>query len=212
MFTKYVQIFYTFFKDSRRRFERSIERSVPSRRTVGRLRSCASYVVVCVAVGPTRSSVEKITFVACRKTRLVIFWTDKSLPMTIFVSEEIFYPFCKILRRSFAVLNELNERYHVCLLRSQELASLGLPSSDPTVSLISAERLMYNHALELCQSAALDELFGNPQLVRIFRICSPNDKSKQKSCRFSVVNDIKLRMFCCIACRNKSRTTMINLF
>ena len=63
-----------------------------------------------------------------------------------------------------AVLNALNERYHVCLCRSQELASLGLPGHDASLSLISAERLMYNHALELCQTAALDELFGNPQL------------------------------------------------
>uniref|UniRef100_A0A914WAN9 non-specific serine/threonine protein kinase n=1 Tax=Plectus sambesii TaxID=2011161 RepID=A0A914WAN9_9BILA len=62
------------------------------------------------------------------------------------------------------VLNSLNERYHQCLLRSQELASLGLPSQDPSLTLISAERLMYNHALELCQSAALDELFGNAHL------------------------------------------------
>lgn len=62
------------------------------------------------------------------------------------------------------VLNGLKDRYHGCLLRSQELASLGLPSSDSQLSLISAERLMYNHALDLCRSAALDELFGNPQL------------------------------------------------
>lgn len=56
----------------------------------------------------------------------------------------------------------------MCLIRSQELASIGLPGSDPALSLISAERLMYNHALELCQSAALDELFGNPHLVSVF--------------------------------------------
>jgi hypothetical protein len=65
----------------------------------------------------------------------------------------------------FLVLNALNERYHTCLMRSQELASQGLPAQDPTIALISAERLMYNHALELCQSAALDELFGNAHLA-----------------------------------------------
>lgn len=69
----------------------------------------------------------------------------------------------------FLVLNSLNERYHTCLMRSQELASMGLPAQDPTIALISAERLMYNHALELCQSAALDELFGNAHLVRYFK-------------------------------------------
>jgi len=30
--------------------------------------------------------------------------------------------------------------------------------------MVSAEKVMYKHALDLCQSAALDELFGNPQL------------------------------------------------
>lgn len=32
------------------------------------------------------------------------------------------------------------------------------------MAVISAERIMYKHAIELCQTAALDELFGNPQL------------------------------------------------
>ncbi|CAD6193814.1 unnamed protein product [Caenorhabditis auriculariae] len=62
------------------------------------------------------------------------------------------------------VLNQLNDKYHQCLVRSQELASLGLPGQDPTMSIISAERIMYKHAVELCQAAALDELFGNPHL------------------------------------------------
>ncbi|PAV88129.1 hypothetical protein WR25_17742 [Diploscapter pachys] len=62
------------------------------------------------------------------------------------------------------VLNQLNARYHDCLVRSQELASLGLPGQDPAMAVISAERIMYKHAIELCQAAALDELFGNPQL------------------------------------------------
>ncbi|CAI4228994.1 unnamed protein product [Auanema sp. JU1783] len=62
------------------------------------------------------------------------------------------------------VLNLLNDKYHQCLVRSQELASLGLPGQDPAMAVISAERIMYRHAIELCQAAALDELFGNPQL------------------------------------------------
>lgn len=49
-------------------------------------------------------------------------------------------------------------------VRSQELASLGLPGQDPAMAVISAERIMYKHAIDLCQAAALDELFGNPQL------------------------------------------------
>ncbi|VIO91277.1 Uncharacterized protein BM_BM6939 [Brugia malayi] len=62
------------------------------------------------------------------------------------------------------VLNQLNDKYHQCLIRSQELASLGLPGPDPAMAIISAERIMYKHAIQLCQSAALDELFGNPHL------------------------------------------------
>lgn len=62
------------------------------------------------------------------------------------------------------VLNQLNDKYHQCLVRSQELASLGLPGQDPAMAVISAERIMYKHAIDLCQAAALDELFGNPHL------------------------------------------------
>ena len=63
------------------------------------------------------------------------------------------------------VLNQLNDKYHYCLNRSQELASLGIAGgSSPTTSIISAEKIMYRHALDLCQSAALDELFGNAHL------------------------------------------------
>ncbi|CAD5214778.1 unnamed protein product [Bursaphelenchus okinawaensis] len=63
------------------------------------------------------------------------------------------------------VLNQLNDKYHQCLTRSQELASLGISSSsDPSSTVVSAERLMYKHAIEMCQSAALDELYGNPHL------------------------------------------------
>uniref|UniRef100_A0A0N5AB50 Non-specific serine/threonine protein kinase n=1 Tax=Syphacia muris TaxID=451379 RepID=A0A0N5AB50_9BILA len=61
------------------------------------------------------------------------------------------------------ILNQLNEKYHHCLVRSQELASLGIPSADPALAVISAERIMYQHAIELCQTAALDELFGRAE-------------------------------------------------
>jgi hypothetical protein len=41
-------------------------------------------------------------------------------------------------------------------------------------SALTADRILYNYAIELCQSAALDELFGNPDecfqvsLLRLF--------------------------------------------
>lgn len=33
---------------------------------------------------------------------------------------------------------------------------------EPHSTALTADRILYNYAIELCQSAALDELFGNP--------------------------------------------------
>lgn len=33
---------------------------------------------------------------------------------------------------------------------------------EPQNTTLTADRILYNYAIELCQSAALDELFGNP--------------------------------------------------
>ncbi|GMS87764.1 hypothetical protein PENTCL1PPCAC_9939 [Pristionchus entomophagus] len=63
-----------------------------------------------------------------------------------------------------SVLNQLNDKYHQCLVRSQELASQGLPGADPAMAVISAEKIMFKYAIDLCQAAALDELFGKPHL------------------------------------------------
>lgn len=49
-------------------------------------------------------------------------------------------------------------------IKSQELASLGIPGADPSLAIVSAEKIMYKHAIDLCQRAALDELFGNAHL------------------------------------------------
>ena len=32
---------------------------------------------------------------------------------------------------------------------------------------ITADRIIYKHAIDMCQSAALEELFGNPDEVRV---------------------------------------------
>ena len=46
------------------------------------------------------------------------------------------------------------------MLNSENLlAESGL---DPSTTAITADRILYNYAMEQCQSAALDELFGNP--------------------------------------------------
>lgn len=62
------------------------------------------------------------------------------------------------------VLNDLNGRYHQCLEKASELKQLVEPriqTLDGKAMTVSADRLMYHYAMEQCQNAALDELFGN---------------------------------------------------
>ncbi|XP_071447050.1 serine/threonine-protein kinase unc-51 isoform X5 [Hetaerina americana] len=64
------------------------------------------------------------------------------------------------------VVGQLNERFHYCLSTCKQLNSTGLlqrAGVDPSTTNITADKILYNHAIEMCQSAALDELFGNPQ-------------------------------------------------
>jgi len=64
------------------------------------------------------------------------------------------------------VLNDLNNRYHQCLEKASQLKQLiepGLQTLDGKAMTVSADRLMYHYAMEQCQNAALDELFGNPK-------------------------------------------------
>ncbi len=63
------------------------------------------------------------------------------------------------------VLATLNERFRHCISMTKMLNSENLLSEcgleqQNTSSL--ADHILYQHALEQCQSAALDELFGNP--------------------------------------------------
>lgn len=64
------------------------------------------------------------------------------------------------------VLNDLNTRYHQCLEKASELKQLVEPgihtALDGKALTVNADRLMYHYAMEQCQNAALDELFGNP--------------------------------------------------
>ncbi|XP_065561885.1 serine/threonine-protein kinase ULK2-like isoform X2 [Artemia franciscana] len=64
-----------------------------------------------------------------------------------------------------SVVAKLNHRYHDCLKASKSLNTPGnlqnIGLSSPA-SNVTADKLIYNHALYMCQSAALDELFGSP--------------------------------------------------
>ncbi|XP_035225469.1 serine/threonine-protein kinase unc-51-like [Stegodyphus dumicola] len=64
------------------------------------------------------------------------------------------------------VLHLMKEHYHFCLSMCKSLNTPGLLQSvgvDPATSEITADKILYNYAIEMCQSAALEELFGEPK-------------------------------------------------
>ncbi|XP_050311329.1 serine/threonine-protein kinase ULK2 isoform X2 [Anthonomus grandis grandis] len=68
------------------------------------------------------------------------------------------------LRPSTAVKNvvsNLNTKFRTTLMECKQLNSSGLLSKIGTTE-ITADKIIYDHAIHMCQSAALDELFGNP--------------------------------------------------
>ncbi|KAL4223474.1 Serine/threonine-protein kinase ulk2 [Mactra antiquata] len=64
------------------------------------------------------------------------------------------------------VVKQMNEHYHLCVRVSRELQQrLGTSvqtALSPQIVIATADKLIYNYAIEMCQTAALDELFGNP--------------------------------------------------
>ncbi|XP_076653764.1 serine/threonine-protein kinase unc-51-like protein Atg1 isoform X2 [Halictus rubicundus] len=56
------------------------------------------------------------------------------------------------------VVNTMNEKFRSCLAECKQLNSAGLLHQTGA----TADKILYNHAIQMCQSAALDELFGNP--------------------------------------------------
>ena len=77
----------------------------------------------------------------------------------------------------------MNERFRHCISMTKMLNSENLLADsglDPSTTAITADRILYSYAMEQCQSAALDELFGNPGecfQVKI-TICSHRDINK----------------------------------
>jgi len=74
----------------------------------------------------------------------------------------------KRLKPSTTVKNTLatmNERFRHCLSMSKMLNAENIlleSGIDPTDTSFTADKLLYQYAIEQCQSAALDELFNNP--------------------------------------------------
>lgn len=59
------------------------------------------------------------------------------------------------------VVSTLNTKFRTTLLECKQLNSTGLLNKITTTD-ITADKIIYNHAIQMCQTAALDELFGNP--------------------------------------------------
>ena len=67
-------------------------------------------------------------------------------------------------------VKELNGFYHTCLEKCKLLKSRGVDTGgggvDQQFLNNTADKLIYEHAIELCQRAALDEICQNPMEVR----------------------------------------------
>lgn len=64
----------------------------------------------------------------------------------------------------------MKDRFHECLntCKSLDCSALVSSSTEKAIDNISADKLLYNYAIEMCQSAALEELFG-----RSTEVCLP---------------------------------------
>lgn len=61
-----------------------------------------------------------------------------------------------------SVLSMMHSRYRTTLCESKKLNGTGLLQR-AGASHITADKILYDHAIKMCQTAALDELFGNPE-------------------------------------------------
>ncbi|KAK4873703.1 hypothetical protein RN001_013063 [Aquatica leii] len=60
------------------------------------------------------------------------------------------------------VVSVLYSKFRSTLAECKQLNSTGLLTKVGSTN-IAADKILYNHAIQMCQSAALDELFGNPE-------------------------------------------------
>ena len=64
----------------------------------------------------------------------------------------------------------MKDHFHTCLDKCKSLTNNDIISSlsKKELELISADKLIFDYAIEMCQSAALEELFGDLEMVRCF--------------------------------------------
>ncbi|KAJ8923216.1 hypothetical protein NQ315_001771 [Exocentrus adspersus] len=61
-----------------------------------------------------------------------------------------------------SVVSALNTKFRTTLQECKQLNSTGLLNKVGSAC-ITADKILYTHAIKICESAALDELFGNPE-------------------------------------------------
>lgn len=69
---------------------------------------------------------------------------------------------------TITVLRLLKDKFHHCLNMCKSLdyqATLTSTIGKAALELIAPDKLIYDYAIEMCQTAALEELFGHPEEV-----------------------------------------------
>ncbi|KAK6637873.1 hypothetical protein RUM44_008295 [Polyplax serrata] len=61
------------------------------------------------------------------------------------------------------VVSVMHNKFRQCLTDCKALDAPGLLNRTDLDTSITADKILYSHAIKMCQSAALDELFGNPE-------------------------------------------------
>ena len=65
----------------------------------------------------------------------------------------------------------LKTRFHECLdaCKALDTKSINRQMEKSDLRDITVDKILYKHAIDMCQSAALEELFGNPDEVSPWR-------------------------------------------
>ncbi|KAH1016219.1 hypothetical protein HUJ04_007480 [Dendroctonus ponderosae] len=103
----------------------------------------------------------KINFVLALSTCIIDLASQRATPINALVnrsSSSTTLPTTEVER----LVSTLNTKFRSTLMDCKQLNNSGLLNKIGTTD-ITADKIIYNHAIQMCQTAALDELFGNPE-------------------------------------------------
>jgi serine/threonine-protein kinase ULK2 len=88
-------------------------------------------------------------------------------PMLSYAKDKLHARHLKSTTKVRKIMKQLNNMYKFCLYQSKQLCSNETVRNKWNTENISlnADRLLYNHAIELCKEAAMEEFFGKPYKV-----------------------------------------------